>query len=68
VEDYGIRCSFCNGLGHSKDQCWKKKDTKPPNSTPNYVEVLVNDEEATFRELIIMVIMLIVILLTKKKL
>jgi hypothetical protein len=66
VENYGIRCSFCNGLRHSKDQCWKKKDNTPPNSTTNYLEVLFNDEEATPIELIIMVLMLIVILLTKK--
>ncbi len=51
VENYGIRCSFCNGLGHSEDRCWKKKDTKPSNSTINYLEVLVNDEEATLTEL-----------------
>ncbi len=47
VENYGIRCSFCNGLGHSKDRCWKKKNIKPSNSTANYLEVLFNDEEAT---------------------
>ncbi len=64
VENYDIRCSFYNGLGHSKDQCWKKKNIKPLNSAPNYLEMLVNDEEATLIELIIM---LITILLTKKK-
>ncbi len=47
VENCGIRCSFCNGLGHSKDYYWKKKDTKPSNSTASYLEVLVNDEEVT---------------------
>ncbi len=51
VEKCGIRCSFCNGLGHSKDHCWKKKDIKPSNSIANYLEVLVNDEEATLTEL-----------------
>jgi hypothetical protein len=51
AENYGIKCSFYNGLGHSKDRCWKKKDTKPSNSTANYLEVLVNDEEATLTEL-----------------
>ncbi len=50
VENYGIRCSFCNGMGHS-DHCWKKKDTKPSNSIANYLEVLVNDEKATLNEL-----------------
>ncbi len=51
VENYGIRCSFCNGLGHSKDHCWKKKDTKLFDSIANYLEVLVNDEKATLTEL-----------------
>jgi hypothetical protein len=46
-----MRCSFYNGLGHSEDHCWKKKNTKPSNSTTNYLEVLVNDEEATLIEL-----------------
>jgi hypothetical protein len=51
VENCGIRCSFYNGMGHSEDRYWKKKDTKPLNSTANYFEVLVNDEEATLNEL-----------------
>jgi len=51
AENYGIRCSFYSGMGHSKDCCWKKKNTKPFNSTANYLEVLVNDEEATLNEL-----------------
>ncbi len=51
AENCGIRCSFCNGMGHSEDRCWKKKDTKPFNSTANYLEVLVNDEKATLNEL-----------------
>jgi len=51
VENCGIRCSFCNGLGHSKDRYWKKKDTKPSKSIANYLEVSVNDEEATLTEL-----------------
>jgi len=50
AKNYGIRCSFCNGMGHSKDCCWRRKDTKPFNSTTNYIEVLVNDEEATLNE------------------
>ncbi len=44
AENCGIRCSFCNGLGHLKDLCWRKKDIKPSNSTINYLEVLVNDQ------------------------
>jgi hypothetical protein len=51
VENYGIKCSFCNGLGHSKDRYWKKKNIKPSNYTTNYLKVLVNDEEATLTEL-----------------
>ncbi len=51
AENCGVKCSFCNGLGHSEDRCWKKKDTKPFNSTANYLEVLVNDEKATLIEL-----------------
>jgi len=51
AKNCGIRCSFCNGMGHSKDRCWKKKDIKPSNSTTNYLEVLVNNEEATLNEL-----------------
>ncbi len=51
VENYGIRCSLCNGLWHLKDRYWKKKDIKHFNSITNYLEVLVNDEKATFIEL-----------------
>jgi len=50
-ENYGIRCSFCNGMGHLEDLYWKRKDIKPSNSTTNYLEVLVNDEKATLIEL-----------------
>jgi hypothetical protein len=29
IENYGIKCTFCTGLGHSEDKCWKKpKDGK----------------------------------------
>jgi hypothetical protein len=38
-------------MGHSEDRYWRKKDTKPSNSITNYLEVLVNDEEATLNEL-----------------
>jgi hypothetical protein len=34
-----------------EDCCWKKKDTKPSNSIANYLEVLVDDGEATLAEL-----------------
>jgi hypothetical protein len=35
-------------MGHSEDRCLRKKDTKP---SANYLEVLVNDDEATLNEL-----------------
>jgi len=38
-------------MGHSKDHCWRRKDSKPSNSIANYLEVLVNDEETTLNEL-----------------
>jgi hypothetical protein len=39
-------------LGHSEDRCWKKpKDGKPHFGTTNFVEVLLDDEEATLQQL-----------------
>jgi hypothetical protein len=38
-------------LGHLEDCYWKKKYTNLSNFTTNYLEVLVNDEEATLMEL-----------------
>jgi hypothetical protein len=47
TENCGIKCNYCTGLGHSEDRCWKKaKDEKSPSGAANYLEVLVNDEEA----------------------
>jgi hypothetical protein len=51
AKNCGIKCSFCNGLGHLEDHCWEKNDTKPFNSTTNYLKVLVIDEEATLTKL-----------------
>jgi hypothetical protein len=34
-----------------EDRYWKKKDTKPSNSTANYLEVLVNDEKTILTKL-----------------
>jgi hypothetical protein len=52
TENYGIKCNYCTGLGHSEDRCWKKpKDEKSPSGAANYLEVLVNDEEAILRQL-----------------
>jgi hypothetical protein len=25
AENYSIKCSLCNGMGHSEDHCWRKK-------------------------------------------
>ncbi len=48
TENCGVKCSFCAGLGHSKDLCWKKpKDGRSHSGAVNFVEVLLNDEEAT---------------------
>ncbi len=47
TENYGIKCSFCSGLGHSEDRYWKKpKDGKSQSRTINFLEVLLNDEAA----------------------
>jgi hypothetical protein len=52
TENCGIKCSFCSGLGHSEDRCWKKpKDGKSHSGAANFLEVLLNDEEATLQQL-----------------
>ncbi len=52
TENCGIKCSFCAGLGHSEDRCWRKpKDGKVQSGTSNYVKVLLNDEQATLQQL-----------------
>jgi hypothetical protein len=48
TENCGMKCSFCSGLGHSEDRCWKKpKDGKVHPRSTNFLEVLLNDEGAT---------------------
>jgi hypothetical protein len=48
TENCGIKCTFCTSLGHFEDKCWKKpKDGKFHFGTTNFLEVLLNDEEAT---------------------
>jgi hypothetical protein len=43
---------FYSSLGHSKDKCWKKpKDGKSHSRATNFLEVLLNDEEATIQQL-----------------
>jgi len=50
IDNCGIKCTFCTGLGHSEDKCWKKpKDEKSYSGTENFLEVLLNDEEATMQ-------------------
>jgi len=52
TENCGIKCTFCSGLGHSEDRCWKKpKDGKSHSGIANFLEVLLNDEAATLQQL-----------------
>jgi len=52
TENCGIKCTFCSGLGHSKDRCWKKpKDGKSHSGTSNFLKVLLNDEAVTLQQL-----------------
>ncbi len=52
TKNYGVKCSFCVGLGHSEDRCWKKpKDGGSHSGATNFVEVLLNDEEAALQQL-----------------
>jgi len=52
TENCGVKCSFCARLGHSEDRCWKKpKDGKAHLGSANFLEVLLNDEEATLHQL-----------------
>jgi hypothetical protein len=51
IDNCGLKCSFCFGLGHTKDQCWKKTTKRHVVVTKKF-DVLVNDEEATLLELI----------------
>ncbi len=46
MENCGLKCSYCFGLSHIDERCWKKIKKGLPTTT-NYLEVLVNDEEAT---------------------
>jgi hypothetical protein len=52
TENYGVKCTYCSGLGHSEDRCWKKpKDGKSHSGAANFLEVLLNDEAATLQQL-----------------
>jgi hypothetical protein len=52
TENCGVKYTFCTGLGHSEDKCWKKpKDGKSASGMANFVEVMLNDEAATEQQL-----------------
>jgi len=52
TKNCGVKCSFCVGLGHSEDRCWKKpKDGGSHSGAANFVKVLLNDEEAALQQL-----------------
>jgi hypothetical protein len=51
IENYRIKCFFYSRLGHLEDMCWKKlKDGKSHFGTTKFLEVLLNDEEATMQQ------------------
>jgi hypothetical protein len=53
TENCGVKCTFCTGLGHSEDKCWKtNKDGKSASGAANYLEVVLDDEAATEQRLI----------------
>jgi hypothetical protein len=52
TENCGVKCFFCAGLGHSEDRCWKKpRDRKTHPGSANFLEVMLDDEEATLHQL-----------------
>jgi predicted aspartyl protease len=52
TENCGVKCSFCAGLGHSEDRCWKEpRDGKMHPESANFLEVMLDDEEATLHQL-----------------
>ncbi len=52
TENCGVKCSYCIGLGHSEDKCWKKpKDGRSNSGAANFLEVLLDDEAATTQQL-----------------
>ncbi len=52
TKNCGVKCSFCACLGHFEDRYWKKpKDGKSHSRATNFLEVLLNDEEATIQQL-----------------
>jgi len=52
TENCGVKCSFCAELGHSEDRCWKKpRDGKMHPGSANFLEIMLDDEEATLHQL-----------------
>ncbi len=52
MENCGVKCSFCTGLGHSEDKCWRKsRDGRTHPRSVNFLEVMLDDEEATLHQL-----------------
>ncbi len=52
TKNCGVKCSFYSGLGHSEDKCWKKpRDGKTHPESANFLEVMLDDEEATLHQL-----------------
>jgi hypothetical protein len=45
-----LKCYFYLGLGHTEKKCWNK-NAKGLCATTNFLEVLVDDEEATLAKL-----------------
>ncbi len=50
IENCGFKCSYCFGLGHMEVHCWKKNG-KGHVTFANYLEVLIDGEEATLAKL-----------------
>ncbi len=51
IENWGVRCGYCLRMGHTKNKCWKRgKDVKTPMKN-YYLEVMVDDEVTTLKQL-----------------
>jgi hypothetical protein len=50
IDNCVLKCSFCLGLWHTEDRCWKKTAKGLPAIT-SFLEVLVDDEEVILAEL-----------------
>jgi hypothetical protein len=50
IDNCGLKCSFCFGLRHMEEKCWKK-NLKGTTTVINFLKVVVNDEKTTLFEL-----------------